>query len=347
MENKSILTYGNFVRQFPDVTPKSKEIAKKLLPLYPSPELAQIVAALMTDGHIDWYTSDGSPRTRKIILYSSNKDECDWFLNIVDKLFGIKGNLQEYIPKYGNFKLQPYKAVIHCAALARILILVGVPAGNKTKVKIKISNWIMNGNRKIKKEFLRTLFTFDGSKPHKRNTTWSIQYSCVTSQNTKKYALLFFKQLRWLLKEFEINISKSPTQHLKKNMKYMIIASISSRKSIINFHRYIGYHNPEKQARIYRATRYIANIARFGSKNVPQVLEQFKGIFGTDKKAVGFINKTLGTKYTYRQFEHFRRGDIEVPIKLFALAEEKVKSNTEVPDWVRFLIDNFIAPSLP
>lgn len=150
---KSIVTYKAFIEKFPSVKPKSKELAKKLLPLYPTPELAQIAGALMTDGHIDWYSSDGRPRTRKIILYSSNREECEWFLNLIKNIFSINGKVIAYIPKYGNYKLQPYKAVVWNSVIARILILAGVPAGDKTKLNYSVPRWIKGGNIQINKNF--------------------------------------------------------------------------------------------------------------------------------------------------------------------------------------------------
>ena len=96
----AVVTFNQFIKAFPTVTKKSKKLAKEILPLYPSVELAQIVGALLTDGHVDWYTSDGRPRTRKIILYSSNKQECFWFIDLCKKVFGVKGKVVAYIPKY-------------------------------------------------------------------------------------------------------------------------------------------------------------------------------------------------------------------------------------------------------
>ncbi|MBU0898900.1 MAG: hypothetical protein KKB03_02990 [Nanoarchaeota archaeon] len=342
---KSIVTFDELVDKFPRIKQKSKNLAEKLLPLYPSPELAQIVAALMTDGHIDWYTSDGRPRTRKIILYSSNKDECDWFIKTCKDLFGLEGKTIPYKPKYGQYKLQPYKAVINSAVIARILILAGVPAGDKTKIGYIVPEWVISGDNKIKKSFLMTLFTFDGCKPYKRRTTWTIEYSTVTSQKTLNRTLLFFKQLKQLLKEFQIYMNHIPTEHLRNNKKIMVISSISSRESIVNFYRFLGYDNPEKQKRLEEAVKYISDIVRLENKDTSKILEKFKNIHGTDKKTIYFINKTLNTNYTYRQFEHFRRCEIEVPLKLFVLASKNIDMKPKLLEWMDFLVKKFNVPS--
>ena len=74
-----MVTFNQFIKEFPNIKSKSKELAKKILPLYPSPELAEIVAALLTDGHIDWHTSDGHPRPRKAEKILKEKIEIpDW-----------------------------------------------------------------------------------------------------------------------------------------------------------------------------------------------------------------------------------------------------------------------------
>ena len=133
-----IVIFNQLIKEFPNIKPKSKESAKKILPLYPSPKLAEITAALLTDGHIDWYTSDGHPRPRKILLYSDNKSECKWLVETCKELFRIDGRVQKYTSETGYSKESSYKAIINNATLARILILTGVPAGNKTKVPISI-----------------------------------------------------------------------------------------------------------------------------------------------------------------------------------------------------------------
>ena len=341
---KAVVTFNQFIKAFPTVTEKSKKLARKILPLYPSVELAQIVGALLTDGHVDWYTSDVMPRTRQIRLYSSNKAECIWFVELCKKVFGVKGKVVAYIPKYGKFKLQPYKAIVNKAVVARILILAGAVAGNKSNQGYKIPEWIMYSNTEIKIEFLKTIFTFDGSKPYPRKNTWTIHYSASVNPRYLETTLTFFEQLRFLLAQFGVVMGENPTKYHKLNGNVMVITSISSRKSITNFYRFIGYLNPIKQKRLEFAVANISRLARVKCKT--NLLENMKKIFGTDTDTLGFINVFLCSNYTYRQFEHFRRGESVIPIEILALAERITERKITLPLWIDFLISRFIVPSL-
>ncbi len=159
----------------------------------------------MTDGHIDWHNSDGRPRTRKIILYSSKKVECEWFLKICHELFGIEGKLVEYIPNHSLCKKQPYKAFIRNAALAMVFILSGVPAGNKTKTPYLIPKWILNGDMKIKAQFLRFFFNFEGSVPNKkvdRPCSWQMSlHVCKSPELLGNCVVNFYKHIGFYSEE--------------------------------------------------------------------------------------------------------------------------------------------------
>ncbi|NCO80445.1 hypothetical protein GW869_01575 [bacterium] len=336
-----VVTFSKFIKEFPNIKSKSKELAKKILPLYASPKLAEIIAAILTDGHIDWYTSDDRPRPRKTLLYSDVKEECKWFLKTCKDIFGINGEAQKYHSTTGYSEGDSYRAVIHNATLARTLILAGAPAGDKTKVGYLIPKWILAGSQEIKKDFLRILYNFDGCKPYKRRNTWTIHYSLTTSKPTLKIAMTFINQLRKLLTEFDIRISKSPTQYLNKG-KIVLIFSISSRESITNFYRNIEFLNPEKQRRLEFAVRDLSKFARISLPKSLKILQKFKDKIGTDKKAVKYVNEILRTNYTYRQFEHFRRNETKVPILILSVVEETLKKKIKIPEWARFLIQNFV-----
>lgn len=202
---KPIVTYEGFIDKFPNVTNKSKQLAEELLPLYAFPELAGLVAALMTDGHVDWYANNGNPRTKRITLYSSRREECAWFLCLVKKIFRVSGKIEAYTPNHDNWIKQPYKANVFNAVIARILILAGAPAGNKTEKEFLIPEWIMNGNPEIKREFLRTFFTFEAGKPYvKRNKGHAYQMSLFMNKSTDLLAnaFNFFNQIVNLLDFF-------------------------------------------------------------------------------------------------------------------------------------------------
>lgn len=341
-----VVTFAQLVETFPRITNKSKELAKKILPLHASPDLAALVAALMTDGHVDWYTSDGSPRSRKIILYSSNKAECEWFLSLVRKVFGAKGEMERYAPKAGYFKKQPYKAVVWNAVVARILILAGAPAGNKTEKKFLVPEWVLEGDTEIKREFLRTFFTFEASKPHlKSNRGFSFEISLLMVKTEKHAdnAFQFFHQIKTLLKEFRMNPTRTisfPKKHGFKASKLAFTFSIIQQQSIVNFYRYVGYFNPEKQVVLKDAVLKISKFGRVREKPICALISELKEVFGTDRNLSTEINKFTEKKYSNRQVEHFRRNETTLPLE-FLSALIRIKKDKailkELPEYAQFL----------
>ncbi|MBI5227958.1 hypothetical protein HY988_05200 [Candidatus Micrarchaeota archaeon] len=145
---KSLLDYETFSSSY-NIKKKQITQARNWFPLYSSKELAEIAAALITDGHIDWNDYDGNPRTKKVVLYSNYKNECQWFLDQIKRVFHVKGQIIRYRSKTGFSKSDSYKAIAYCAPLARVLIKIGVPCGDKTQKPYLVPDWIMNANREI------------------------------------------------------------------------------------------------------------------------------------------------------------------------------------------------------
>lgn len=341
MESKPIVSFDQFAKAFPRVKTKSKKLAEDILPLYSSLKLTEITAALLTDGHIDWYTLDGRPRTRRILLYSDNKKECKWFLKIFKDYFGIKGNIEKYESETGYSKESSYKAVVNNATLARILILAGIPAGDKTIVSYCVPNWIMKGDKKIKTTFLKTIFNFDGSVPYNKKGTssWQMHYSMNKKKNLVGNGVKFLKQIKRLLKECGIKCGEIGKYNYTRN-KHTLVLSFSNQESIVNFYQKVGFINPLKQKRLKRAIIEIFKKGRIKLEEAPPLLEKLKELFGTDKKTIKYVNGALRTNYTKRQFEHFRRNETKTPIAILVAAEKILKKKIEVPEWIRFLIQN-------
>jgi len=340
---KPILAYESFIEKFPNVTNKGKQLAEGLLPLYASPELAGLVAALMTDGHVDWYTNNGNSRTKRITLYSSKREECEWFLRLVKKIFGVSGKIEAYVPNHNNWIKQPYKANVFNAVVARILILAGAPAGNKTEKEFLIPEWIMGGNLEIKREFLRTFFTFEGGKPFvKRSKGHAYQMSLFMNKSPDLLdnAFNFFNQIVTLLDFFGVScsrianrISKNVTYYTGKNTIYF---TITNHKSIVNFYHNIGFLNSVKQARLESCVLDIAKFHRLKSDAICRLIKHAKRTIGTDRELTDYLNKFTAVKYSYRQIEHFRKKEIAVPLEIVSALIVLLEDNSvlkELPDY--------------
>jgi len=345
---KPIVTFEQLVSEFPRITNKSKCFAKKVLPLHASPELAALVAALMTDGHVEWAKADGRSRAKRIMLYSSEKVECEWFLKIVKGLFGVDGRIDAYTPNHNNCTKQPYRAFVCKAIVTMILILAGAPAGNKTEKEFLVPNWIMGGSKEIKKEFLNTFFTFEASKPRvktNREFSFEIGLIMIKVEEHANNAFRFFSQIKNLLKEFGIKPTKTisyPKKHGFRTSKFAFHFSITRQSSIVNFYRHIGYFNVAKQELLKATVVKLSKFARVRAEPVCILISDLKKNFGTDKLLAREINKFTEKSYTNRQVEHFRRRETKLPLEfLFALIKIKKEKAIlkELPKYVQFLYE--------
>ena len=317
-----ILTYEKFICSY-NIKEKQRQIAKNWFPLYPSVELAEIAAALMTDGHIDWNDYDDSlPRPKKLLLYSGYRYECEWFSAKVRELFGVSGKVIRYRPTTGFSKKDSYKAIVYCAPLARVLISLGIPCGDKTQKNYLVPVWIMNGNKEMKRSFLKILFNFDGSISVRKNrSSAEINFCFNKHHRCLKTGKRFMSQIKCLLNEFnvssgKIHIRKARYEKFPDYDKYMVMLFITNHKSIINFYKQIGFFNREKQGRLQKFIYKIYVNARVPFRSMPFLLNEVKEKIGSDKETVLEINKYSKIPFTYRQFEHMRRGELKIPIQM-------------------------------
>lgn len=295
---------------------------KNWFPLYPSKELAALFAAIITDGHLDWNAYDFSPRPKKIILYSNYEFECNWFLDLVYRLFNVKGKLVRYRPKQGFSTSESCKAIVYNAPLARILIAIGTPPGDKTLSTYSVPNWIMDGDSKIKRSFLKILFNFDGSiSIRKTRSTAEINFCFTKHQKYASESMAFMEQIKSLLSDFDIpsgkiHVRKAKYEKYPNYDKNIFMLFISSHKGLINFYREIGFLNPKKQTNLENFIHKTYKSARVSFRIFPSLLTELKERYGTDKNCVSIINKYSKNLFTYRQFEHIRRGELKIPLQM-------------------------------
>ena len=340
--NQSILAFEDLTSEYKLIREHSLDKAKTWFPLYPTKELAQIAAALMTDGHIDWNTYDENPRPKKLVLYSNKKEECEWFLKQVMDLFHESGQVVQYKSNTGYSRVQSYKAVVYCAQLARLLIKIGIPCGDKTKKAYLIPHWIMNGDLEMKKGFLRTLFTFDGSIAKKSRNVLDV--SLTFSMNKKEEFVQngkeFLEQVKNLLKEIEVKAGNIHIRRCQKD-KFTLILSICNQESAVNFFKNVGFLCPQKQRRLEDLVHMIYLHGKVDSEFAVRILVELKIKTGTDKRTIEQINKIAGTVYTYRQFEHMRRNEDRIPIRMITSAIKLLDKPTYfdgLPQYCRELI---------
>ncbi|MDD5340396.1 MAG: LAGLIDADG family homing endonuclease [Candidatus ainarchaeum sp.] len=295
-----------------EIQPYEINTARSWFPLFASKELAAIAAALMSDGHLAFQLRNGKPKMCKIVLYSDDRLECAWFLRLIYARFGVMGRTVRYKPATGFSDAYSYKAVIHSAPLAKLLASIGIPYGDKTKTAYLVPGWVVNGTHKIKASFLKILFNFDGSLSLKKQRHTAVALNFVTNKHMDfiKSGEAFLEQLAAILSEFGIKSGKIHVRHCKKD-KFTLMLFVTNGRSVINFYKHIGFLNKKKKDKLrlvvlrLRTHRRI----RYGS----HILQELKLKTGTDREAVEIVNNLSKMEYTYRQFEHMRRGESGIP----------------------------------
>lgn len=307
---------------------------RRFLPMKPSKNLAEIAAALMTDGHIELHKGT---RPKKIVFYSDNRNGLEWFSRIIKKVFLEQGKIVEYVPIYGvDTETTRLKYVLNNAAVARFLIMIGVPGSDKTKQIFDVPNWVKDGSIHMKRAFLQRLLDFDGSIPCKkkgRRATWNIQFYSTKHKDYLKSGHQYFESIMMLLKEF--GIESKLYIHKINEEKYTFMLTVLKQESMLTFAKYIGYKDRVKQKRLMEAKKNILENISFKNKELCDLLSEYNLIMGSDKKCVKMINRSIGKEYSNRMYEHWRRNEIKVPFPvikyLCTLMERDVNQFIDIP----------------
>lgn len=226
-------------------------------PVVSSISLAEITADLLTDGFMDIRKRYNSKYFGYIGYFSKETLELEKFKENVLKIFGINGTIREWgIRKYGESK----GVIFTNSFLTRILHCCGVPGGDKVIQSYEIPKWIINSSAKIKKAFLRRLFTCEGSIGYDINDKrWEIKYSMykhkLLSENLEK----FLNQIKNLLSEFSIK-SEGPykkEKYIRKKDGKPVIGKyirIKEKESMKIFENEISFDLKYKQEKLKIAT---------------------------------------------------------------------------------------------
>lgn len=215
-------------------------------PVKSSPILADIVGCLMGDG----YLGDGI-----IQFISKNKKDVEQFESKIRDLFKIKTRIR-LSSSFKSFK-RTWECIILNAQLCRVLRLCGVPSGEKVSSKFQIPNWILHGNKRIQKCFLKSFFTCEGSIYFQNEKRVRIQIDQFKTKKLIANLETFMNSIRLLLKGFDIkstNLIKNLCTRRKDKstigLKFEIYGTRKTLKSIINFKKYIGFDNRKKQMKL-------------------------------------------------------------------------------------------------
>ena len=122
-----------------------------ILPLYPSPELASIVGHALGDGGLN-------SKCCRFEYGNTRKELITAVKNDVTIVFKFDKPYETRLRKTENMK-----KIIYPSIIGRLLELTGTPRGKKVTKKYKIPDWIIKGNKEVKRSFLQAMFDDEGS----------------------------------------------------------------------------------------------------------------------------------------------------------------------------------------
>lgn len=212
-----------------------------------SSELARVVADITGDGHLQLDKYRGV-----VSFYSKNLDEIKIenkrFLN----LFDIEGHIYKYTK--GNLR---YGIMFISKDLAEFLASIGVTPGNKVMTPYEVPKWIIKGSKEIRKEYIRGLFSSEGSvygtKMKNGKTRWRIEIEQYKYIEIKENGKLYMEQLKSMIEVFGIKCS--PVRFGRKNKRkdgtYTIAMKFNiERNQFPKFYKEIGFDNRFKDEKL-------------------------------------------------------------------------------------------------
>jgi len=258
---------------------KGRYVVRIELPFRPNKKLALLF------GHI---LGDGCIKTKEENVYYTNKskDLIEEFKVAIKELFGIEA--KENFNKARRFyEVYPPKIV------ARLLVLCGFPKGEKTKLPIKIPDWIKNGTNEIKAAFIRALFDDEATIVNSKGN-----HVISFGMNKKKTLLgahkIFMEDIQEILLTFGIRpnkifMRKQPGDSLQLGFH------IYGRYNLIKYLENIGFSDTKKQEKLIAA---IDSYKGYGKNEIKmRITEMLKAnkrlrtkdlcnIFNRDQKAI-------------------------------------------------------------
>lgn len=244
-----IVNSHNFVGTYRDkkVAYKAVKVCERnrWLPLKGSPFMASIVAYLIGDGNLSKDRMVGDFR------FFANRVKLDNLKRTIGKKLNLFPHSYFYHPNGGCYVLRYNNSIF-----SRILELAGVPRGNKVLNAFSVPDWIVNGKRNIKREFLKALFSDEMGKLYlSRRGSWNgLKFKMSKSKKYLVNHIYFLQQLRELLIGFGITTSDvriGLTERFRRkdgNVTYPAMFSINTNfENRRRFFKQVGFNDMKKQ----------------------------------------------------------------------------------------------------
>jgi len=253
----SILTEDEFRNIFidkgfnlPQINKHIKLLSEmNLLPLentnYKLPILSRIFGFLLADGSINIYQRNSNNFTACSFDFGTEDDVIN-FENDVEMCGFSKCKYNKGSREFNDVTHTTY-AVTHNGVLPALLIALGITYGKKTETNRKsIPEWIMNGCKLVKREFLSGFQGGDGCKIRWNKLNNGYNFVCAeTSQqinpNFVNSLKIFMEQCICLFKEFDVEISNVKSILVEKNRIKVSYKISDKHTNLIKYYDNIGY----------------------------------------------------------------------------------------------------------
>jgi DNA-directed RNA polymerase beta subunit len=324
----SILTENDFRNIFIDkgfnlaqINKHIKQLTKiNLLPLennnYKLSIIARIFGFLLADGSINIYDRNNNKFTACSFDFGTEEDVVN-FENDIETCGFSKCKYNKGSREFNGITHTTY-AVTHNGALSALLIALGITYGKKTESNRKeIPEWITNGSKLVKREFLSGFQGGDGCKIRWNKINKGYNFICAeTSQqiNPKYINSLkkFMKQCISLFKEFDIEISNVKTANVEENRTKVSYKISDKHNNLIKYFDNIGYR--------YASTK---NIESF--KNIEYL--RYKNLLL--EKHVNFVEK-IRELYLLNNSNTFIANQLQIKVSYVSDIVRSYKNNRKI-----------------
>lgn len=190
--------------------------------------------------------------------------------------------------------------------LASLFAVFGICKGNKIIQPTPIiPNFIMNGSKLVKREFLGSFFGGDGGSIHcnKNNMFTITRFRKHKAPEHEESLLYVYEQVKMLLLDFDIKIStiKKENTNPKSGNSLLALTFVNSEKNILNFISNIGYRyavsKQNKAINIQEYIRYKESLKNIIRKFRKDVINIHKNNNYTQEKLMNIFNKKYNLNF--------------------------------------------------
>ena len=226
-----------------------------LLPFIPNKEAARIVGVLHGDGFLYKSLLGFGVTNNDLIMILKLKKDIQQLTQLKCEFREIrnKGDIEKIHNKSFVVTNPTYQIRFNSKALGVFLYILGVPCGIKIRQPYLIPDWIMKGDKDIKKSFLNGLFdcefsnsTISSYGSHKENLSSPRMEMGKTKEFQSNLSDYLF-QLRLILSELNIHSEIKNLRDYAKGRISLTLMLSNKLTNILNFINNVGFYYSDKK----------------------------------------------------------------------------------------------------